>query len=204
MKKLLITLTLIMAMTGIPASPADAASEKESTRYRPDAALSIPVQQEYTGDRFSGNDSIAYILKAESETNPMPPGAEEGVKTIEATGGKIEFGSITIEEPGAYYYEISRDYEDADGLTHNDQSYRVLVARLSDGSTSITSWDSKTMEKTDSIVFRDCYKDPHGRSPGTGDRQMLLLWGYAAVMLCSSALLLILCIRRKEKRRAHG
>lgn len=130
-------------------------------------AQNIPVKHEIKGDRFSGDFRSIFMLTAESWDCPMPDDADGMTKTVTVQGGgDPDFGSILFCDPGAYYYRITRTGDAPDGVEASYETYRFMVALLSDGTSEMIIWDEAGF-KTDRMVYTDYYHDPHGESGGT-------------------------------------
>lgn len=156
--------------------------------YTESVSVDIPVRHETKGS--PGSEAHVFLLAAEDPSNPMPDGSEDGYLEVTTEGDEdIDFGSILFEEPGTYYYDVSEK--------GTDDSYRVMIAALNDGTSDMVIWDRRDGSKTDRIVF----KEKRAKSPKTGDMDIRfrLFFASIAVVTALAALLTAIQIRRKEQ-----
>ncbi len=138
----------------------------------PSATVSIPVKHEITGGKYTGDDRFEFILTASGDNTPMPAGSNGRTRSVTVSGSESpDFGSITFEYPGAYYYTVSRAQKNYDRLDADDSVFTVMVAKFNDGITETVIWNEDG-EKVDGITYTDVYEAPLQRStPKTGDQE---------------------------------
>jgi hypothetical protein len=126
---------------------------------------SIPVKHEIKGDKYRGSHQSMFVLTAESWDSPMPDGSDGMRKTVKVNGSEApDFGKIHFCEPGAYYYTVERAGDDIGGLELDTETYRIMFAMLSDGTSEMVIWD-ESGSKTDKIVYTDYYVNPYTGLP---------------------------------------
>ena len=185
----IIALTAVLAAAAALKTAVCCADDTEFTGV----TRSIPVKHELKGDRYKGNYRSSFVLTAESWDSPMPDGSDGMRKTVTVKGGEDpDFGQIRFCEPGAYYYTVERVGDDRDDLELDMETYRVMFAMLSDGTSEMVIWD-ESGSKTDKIVYTDCYYKPFTEQsraddfPATDDEVMVeIVIRFSSVMLTSA------------------
>lgn len=203
----IITVTAVLAAA---AALRTAVCYAEDTEFM-GISRSIPVKHEIKGDRYRGKHRSSFVLTAESWDSPMPDGADGMRKTVTVKGSEEpDFGKIHFCEPGAYYYTVDRTGEDGDGLELDMETYRVMFAMLSDGTSEMVIWD-EAGEKTDKIIYTDYYFKPlSSRSraeepPATDDEVMVeIVIRFSSVFLTSAVALWKVLRLRWRKRNGRG
>ncbi|MBQ3292131.1 MAG: hypothetical protein IJH43_07130 [Mogibacterium sp.] len=179
-----LTLIISMLFTGI----CFAAGGHES-KINPPVSVGITAKHEIKGIRNPEDKQYTFILSAEDKSNPMPEGASEGSMKLTVNDEKeIDFGRITFDYPGAYYYVLSQK--------DRPKTYRIMIAAFNDGTSDTVIWDMEDGSKTDKALFKDEYR----MSPKTGDTtdmtEMIL---FASVAFMSFVLILIVLHRRRKE-----
>ena len=195
------------------------------------ATLNPPVRKTVTGDRCAPSD-FTFEMAAVTSWAPMPPGSENGKKTVVLRGaGEVEFGNITYATEGTYVYTV-RELAGIDGnyLYDSAEYTMTVVTRFApDGATleKDVAYQKKqngaTVELTDisadnPLLFTNVYTAPtpaainidgnensqsqSQTSPKTGGSTNLLLWTLLLIM--GSGILVILIIRKNNAENEFG
>ena len=180
----------------------------DNGRTIPSARVTIPVRHLIAGDEYTGKTGSVFVLTAEEDKCPMPEGSSGRIKAVHVQGeSDPDFGEIVLDYPDAYYYTVSRE-GGSNELDADMESYRVLIAKLNDGSADMVIWDSHG-RKTDEIVYLDNYTAPVRRAPATGDSEMRrqrIVWMFAGVSSLAGLLLAVMLSSagRERKRQLRG
>ncbi len=112
---------------------------------------------------------FTFSLKAGKAGYPMPADANGTVKTCTLQGaGSVDFGSVSIDKPGVYTYEISQE-SGADAAWSCDASVyelKIVVTQKDEGLSATKSLE-KDGEQQDEVLFTNSY-----RSAAQGAAQM--------------------------------
>ena len=168
----------------------------ENGKVIPSVTLNIPVRHEITGDSYTGREKFTFVLKA-YDGAPMPKGAKDGQKTISIRAGKkIDFGDITYDSPGSYFYTVSKKEEEHRYIKEDDTVFSVLVIAFNDGTAKMVI--NNRYGKVDEVLFEDVCSIPQRIPPRTGDG----IKGYRAYMAggaVSLIALIVMLIKRKRE-----
>ena len=95
--------------------------------------IEIPVTYIVNGnDEKAGGDK--FTLVPDDPNAPMPGDAVGGKKTITiGEEGSYSFGSIHFDRPEVWWYTVTRDITEKEGVTKDNSVYRVKVIALNDG-----------------------------------------------------------------------
>jgi len=169
----------------------------------------------------SGNPARASVftfrLTAGSQSNPMPAGSANGVKTIQITGpGRGEFGTWSYVSEGTYYYTVSEENIGESGYTYDTAVYTITdTVKAVDGQLAVTRIVTNSANKqVISLSFINTYTQggrptslegkPGKPGPITGDEFQAVLYialfcGAGALALAS--VIYLLAGKRRGKKR---
>lgn len=118
-------------------------------------------------DRWDLAGSFKMMLTADDASYPMPEGAQNGQKIVEATEEKPagDFGKITFTAPGTYGYTIVENVEEADkvlGVDYSMASYdvEVKVEDNGDGTLSVASVVIRQIDSDDGTPIPEGEQSP--------------------------------------------
>jgi len=184
-----IALTICLVLCGSVYSYADSSSDTGSRLLSP-VTIEMKAEHIIKGVRNLKDKEYTFILTSEEPGNPMPEGASGDTLEVRSHGEKnIDFGSISIDHPGTYYYKVKQKGK--------EKSYRVMLAIFNDGTSDIVIWNETDGGKADRMKFTDEYRS----TPKTGDpvskKRLILTAG--AGLVSFAALILMLLMKRKER-----
>lgn len=136
-------------------------------------------------------------MTAEKDTNPMPEGSAEGVKTMSVVGaGPVEFGVIKFTEPGVYNYTITEQKGTNSKYTYDTTTYTVTYrVNLADNKLTVDRTITADGSSAETVVFTNTYKNT---PPYTGDDSSLTL--YVSLLTTAAAGLAVLLFSDKKRR----
>ena len=167
---------IIMALLCVVLMPVSAFADTVGGNGKviPSASMDITARHVMEGDEYSGRDVFTFVLTPENPDSPMPEGTVDGIRSVSIAGKEevIDFGQITYELPEVHYYLITRkDAEDTETLTLDKAEYRLMIAKLNDGSLKSIIYDKNSGEKVAEALYTDKYTEPpKDEESGDGDK----------------------------------
>ncbi len=165
--------------------------------YKPYIIESDPPVQKVVKGNPPTDDEFTFVMTAEKDTNPMPEGSAEGVKTMSVVGaGPVEFGVIKFTEPGVYNYTITEQKGTNSKYTYDTTTYTVTYrVNLADNKLTVDRTITADGSSAETVVFTNTYKNT---PPYTGDDSSLTL--YVSLLTTAAAGLAVLLFSDKKRR----
>ena len=157
--------------------------------------IEIPVTYIVNGnDEKAGGDK--FTLVPDDPNAPMPGDAVGGKKTITiGEEGSYSFGSIHFDRPEVWWYTVTRDITEKEGVTKDNSVYRVKVIALNDGHGYVLAYLEGRDEKHE-LTYEDRV------APETGDHNSLII--YAGLAFSAAAALILLEGARRKNRKEEA
>ena len=93
----------------------------------PAAMTDPPVVVTVKGKPDPRDDTFIFQLVAVDSSNPMPPGSDHGVKTVQIKGqGQARFGTWSYSQPGTYVYKVTQINTGLPGYTYDYSVYTIV------------------------------------------------------------------------------
>ncbi len=165
--------------------------------YKPYIIESDPPVQKVVKGNPPTDDEFTFVMTAEKDTNPMPEGSAEGVKTMSVVGaGPVEFGVIKFTEPGVYNYTITEQKGTNSKYTYDTTTYTVTYrVNLADNKLTVDRTITADGSSAETVVFTNTYKNT---PPYTGDDSAKTL--YVSLLTTAAAGLAVLLFSDKKRR----
>ena len=124
-----------------------------------------PVEKRVEGDPVAHNVSFLFRMEAQDPSYPMPEGSRDGQKVMIITGpGSEEFGVITFERAGTYFYDIHEINTGENGYTYDESVYTFRYDVVLKGNqltvTRTILRDGVVVDDVNGAVFTNLYKAP--------------------------------------------
>jgi len=143
--------------------------EESDPATMPDPPVVVTVK----GKPDPSDDTFVFQLVPESSSNPMPPGSDNGVKTVRIKGqGQAQFGSWSYTKPGTYVYRASQVNTGLPGYTFDSTVYTIIDTVTDVNGALVVKrqiFDQFGRSAT-ALVFTDIYATSHLDIPPAGDR----------------------------------
>lgn len=155
--------------------------------------IDIPITYIVNGnDETAGGDE--FTLVPDDPRAPMPGGTVGGKKTITIKNeGGYSFGSICFDRPNVWWYTVTRETTEKEGVRKDDSVYRVKMIALNDGRGYVMAYLEGSNEKHE-LIYEDRV------APETGDHNSMIL--YAGIAFSAAAALITLeAVRRKNRKK---
>ena len=133
--------------------------------------MSDPTVRKTVFGNPSRNSTFTFRLEPRSSSYPMPPGSENGVKTIYITGsGMNEFGVWSYDKAGTYYYTVYEVNTRENGYTYDTAIYTITdMVKEENGTLVLTRVVTNDLNKpVTSLIFNNYYY-PGGSGGGGTD-----------------------------------
>ena len=188
----------------------------------PAAMVDPPVKKTVIGNPATSS-TFSFKLVAESPSNPMPVGSENGVKIMTIIGpGEAEFGTWSYKSPGTYKYTVSEINTNIPGYIYDKTIYTITdVVTIEDGQLVVVrTVKNNPNEEVSTLSFVNKYNPeikptppnnntpsrPNlpGSGPKTGDSTNLALWVTIFALSCAIVLFkiwLIWLVFKSSKRK---